>query len=64
MLTWTLIGRSHIGFHQMLKTIERMSRGGGEAGQRRARLTRGGGGLTGQMTKVTKKDWADSAVTT
>lgn len=43
MLTWTLIGRSHIGFHQMLKTIERMSRGGGEAGQRRARLTRGGG---------------------
>ncbi len=25
MLTWTLIGRSHIGFHQMLKTIERVS---------------------------------------
>lgn len=27
MLTWTLIGRSHIGFHQMLKKIERVSWG-------------------------------------
>lgn len=27
MFTWTLIGRSHIGLHQMLKTIKRVSKG-------------------------------------
>lgn len=56
MLSLTLIGRSHIWFFtRCLKQLKGRVRRG-EVCLRRVRFTRGGGGeVTGQTTKVTKK---------